>query len=156
MIERLGHFVVDHDGQGIEDAIPTHLLPLAAPDIVDQLARNPRLLEQIRDGQQTSTLMPHQLPDRHRSPLIMVDDAGLRDLGVDVRDTTDDTIPLNARQDAIFRIDSILQGQDDGPIGQDRLDLGQHLIQIVGFHGEDNQVRFREDLADRTRPADGR
>ena len=108
MIERLGHFVVDHHGQGIEDAIPAHLLPLAAPDIIGQLTRNPRLLEQIRDGQQTRALMPHQLSDRHSPLLIMVDDAGCRDLGIDIRDTTDDTIPLKSRQDAVFGIDPIL------------------------------------------------
>src|SRR4026207_430953 len=108
MIERLGHFVVDHHGQGIEDAIPTHLLPLAPPDIASQLARNLRLLEQICDGQQTSALIAHQLSDRHSPPLIMVYDAGCCDLGVNKRDATDDTVPLNTRQDAIFSIDPVL------------------------------------------------
>ena len=74
----------------------------------------------------------------------MVDDAGLHDLGIDIGHPTDDTIPLYPRNDSVFRIDPVLEGEDDGPLGQDRLDLDHHLIQIVGFHAKDNEIRPRE------------
>ena len=142
MFQRLRHLVIDNDGERVEDAVPTHLLPFAFPHIVRELTGNPRLLEDLRNGQQARALVPHHLTDGHSPLFVMINHAGRRDLGIDEGHATHDAIPLNARYDAVFCIDSVLEGQDDGLIGQDRLDLGQHFVQVIGFDGKDDQVRL--------------
>ena len=66
---------------------------------------NDAAMEEIVKELLTLRGVSHETVRLHRIP---TNDAWCRDPGIDVRDTTDDTIPLKSRQDAVFGIDPIL------------------------------------------------
>ncbi len=142
MIQGLGHLVIDQHRQGVEDAIPAHLFPLAPPDVFRELARNSGCDKQVSNLQQALALMSHQFADRHIPLLIVIDHAWRHDLRIDERDPTDHTVPFQSRDDAIFRIDAILQSENDGPICQHRFDLRHDLVQVVCLDRKNDQIRF--------------
>src|SRR5688572_10905260 len=109
VIQRLGHAVVDDDGERVEDAVPAHLLPFASANILHYLTGKASLSEELDDLEYAFALMPHQFSDGHRSTLVMLDHAGLDDLGIDEGDPAHHTIALKASDKPVFRIHTVLQ-----------------------------------------------
>jgi len=144
MIQRLRDLVVDQNGDRIEDAIPTHLLPLAPPNILGQLTRHARRREKIANAQKPVAFVSHQLADGDRPLLVVVDNTRLRNFGIDEGHSADHAIPLEASTNTVFGVDPVLKREQHRPIVDDRLDLVHHLIEVVGLHAQDNKIRPRE------------
>ncbi len=71
----------------------------------------------------------------------MIDQSRRDDLGIDECHAADDAIALKAINDAVFRVDPVLQGENDRAIRDHRLDLRQDLVQIIRLDGENDQIR---------------
>src|SRR5688500_3698118 len=127
MVQSLCHPVVDQYRDGVEDTIPTHLLPFAFTDIVADLAGNAGLLEDSRNLQKPLALVSHEFADCHPAALIVLDDAWLDDLRIDEGHAADDAIALHSLNNPIFRINAVLEREDNRALGHHRLELRHDL-----------------------------
>ncbi len=141
MVERFRHLVVDQHRDRVKHAVPAHLLPLAPANVFRQLAGNPRCGEQIANLQQPPALMPHEFADGHGALLIVINDARGGNFRIDEGHAAHHAIPPEARDNPVLSVDTVLQREDDRPVRQHRLDLRHNFVEVIGLHGEDDEVR---------------
>ena len=138
VIECLRHAVVDDHRERVEGAVPTHLLPFVATNILHNLARQACLLEEVGDQTYPQALVSHQLSDRERPAFVMLDDPGRDVLGVNECDSANHAVTREPFEKAVFGLHAVLQRQEYSPGVHHRLDLIHHCGQVIRLDRQDD------------------